>query len=541
MPRRGASPAAPRRAGPLEHRLGQFLDKERHTVGLGDDLRRHLGGQRPAGDKLGQGLDLGGCQAIERDAGDVREAGPGRLVFRPEGEDRQYRQGADALDRQIEHFERGRIRPMGVFEQHQYRFLPRQCFELVEQGCQGQAALLGRAQCERRIAVAGRDRQQRGEERRGLGNARRRQYGFELVELRLRRVLGGKAGGTPQLHDKRVQDAVAVIGRALITQPRVRLVRGLGGELSAEPRLADAGLAREQDDLAGAGPGPAQAVAQQGALRRPPDEVGEPAARRLEPALGHGDAFDREGFDRLGKALCCLPAEIGEPEQVADEAAGVAGDDDLPGLRKRLQARRKVGGLADHRLLPRRAFADQIADHDKPGGNADTDGERLRSTGLQAPHRRCYFQPRPHRPLGIVLMRPRIAEIGQHPVAHEFGDKAVVARDDAGNGVLIGADLLAQFLGVEPGRHGGRADEIAEHHRQLPPLGLATDDNGTRGDRRWRFSSAKSGNGFEQSPAMATQHHPEILQILRGEFRQRLPVNLVFAKRGFVALETETS
>ena len=43
-------------------------------------------------------------------------------------------------------------------------------------------------------------------------------------------------------------------------------------------------------------------------------------------------------------------------------------------------------------------------------------------------------------------MRPQIAEIDQHPVAHELGDKAVVARDDAGNGVLIGADLLAQFL-----------------------------------------------------------------------------------------------
>ena len=84
-----------------------------------------------AGDMLGQGRGLGGCQAVERDAGDVREAGPGRLVFRPEGEERQYRQGADALDRQIEHFERGRIRSVGVLEQHQYRLLPGQCFELV--------------------------------------------------------------------------------------------------------------------------------------------------------------------------------------------------------------------------------------------------------------------------------------------------------------------------------------------------------------------------------------------------------------------------
>ena len=173
------------------------------------------------------------------------------------------------------------------------------------------------------------------------------------------------------------------------------------------------------------------------------------ASKRLSVTA---DAFDREGLDRLGEALQRLPAEVAQPEQVADQAAGGAGEDDLPGFRKSLQARREVGGLADHRLLLRRAHADQIADDDKPGGNADADGEPLRSTGLQARHRRFYLQPRPHRPLGVVLMRPRIAEIGQHPVAHEFGDKAVIARDDAGNGVLIGADLLAQFLGVEPHR-----------------------------------------------------------------------------------------
>jgi hypothetical protein len=40
--------------------------RERHPVGLGDDLRRHFGRQRPAGDMLGQGLDLDGCQAVER-------------------------------------------------------------------------------------------------------------------------------------------------------------------------------------------------------------------------------------------------------------------------------------------------------------------------------------------------------------------------------------------------------------------------------------------------------------------------------------------
>jgi len=114
-------------------------------------------------------------------------------------------------------------------------------------------------------------------------------------------------------------------------------------------------LAGEQDDLAGAGPGRAQAVAQQGALRRPADEVGKPAARRLEAALRHSDAFHREGFDRLGEALCRLAPEVAQPEQVADQAAGGAGEDDLPGFRQSLQARGEVGGLARDRLLLRRA------------------------------------------------------------------------------------------------------------------------------------------------------------------------------------------
>jgi hypothetical protein len=86
-----------------------------------------------------------------------------------------------------------------------------------------------------------------------------------------------------------------------------------------------------------------------------------------------------------------LPAEVAQPEQVADQAAGGAGEDNLSGFGKSLQACREVGGLADHRLLLRRALADQIADDDKSGSNADADGERLRPTGHQACHSRLYL------------------------------------------------------------------------------------------------------------------------------------------------------
>jgi hypothetical protein len=47
------------------------------------------------------------------------------------------------------------------------------------------------------------------------------------------------------------------------------------------------------------------------------------------------------------------------------------------------------------------------------------------------------------------------------------------AADCVGYAAVIVADDLAQILGIIAGRQWCRADQIAEHHRQLPPLGLA--------------------------------------------------------------------
>jgi len=37
---------------------------------------------------------------------------------------------------------------------------------------------------------------------------------------------------------------------------------------------------------------------------------------------------------------------------------------------------------------------------------------------------------------------------------------------------MVGADYLAHILGVEPDRQCGRADHVAQHDRQLTPLGI---------------------------------------------------------------------
>ena len=60
------------------------------------------------------------------------------------------------------------------------------------------------------------------------------------------------------------------------------------------------------------------------------------------------------------------------------------------------------------------------------------------------------LQSRSHRAFGVVLVGPRIAEIGEHAVAHVLGDEATVAFDQFGATAVIGADDLPQLLGIEP-------------------------------------------------------------------------------------------
>ena len=115
-------------------------------------------------------------------------------------------------------------------------------------------------------------------------------------------------------------------------------------------------------------------------------------------------------------------------------------------------------------------------------------------------------RPALHRALGVVLMGLRIAEIGEHAVAHVFGDEAAVAlRSTSAQHVVIGRDDLSHVLGVEPRRQRGRADEVAEHHRELAALGRV---GGCRTGRRCRWSrigmhSGQTCNRLEQSLAMA--------------------------------------
>ena len=82
------------------------------------------------------------------------------------------------------------------------------------------------------------------------------------------------------------------------------------------------------------------------------------------------------------------------------------------------------------------------------------------------------------------LVTPLVGEcptVVEHPLALRLrsraalnpvlGDESTVALDQLHAAPMIGSNDAPQILGVELGRKCGRAHEIAEHDRELPPIG----------------------------------------------------------------------
>src|SRR5215472_7510802 len=98
-------------------------------------------------------------------------------------------------------------------------------------------------------------------------------------------------------------------------------------------------------------------------------------------------------------------------------------------------------------------------------------------------------------------MRSRIAEIDENTVAHVFRDKAVERVDSVGDHATIGGDDLTQIFGIEPRGELCRSDQVAEHYRQLPPLGGVGYDRRNLG-QRLRRRRPELGDSLEHDFAM---------------------------------------
>src|SRR5919199_2908975 len=119
-----------------------------------------------------------------------------------------------------------------------------------------------------------------------------------------------------------------------------------------EPGLADAGLARDEDDTAFAVPCLPPAPEQQFDFLFAADQRGQSGrTQRLEPALDLSLAENLSDPDGSGQALEVNETQIAEIEQVACELARERVDHDATWLCEGLQPGREVGRLADDPVL----------------------------------------------------------------------------------------------------------------------------------------------------------------------------------------------
>src|SRR5262249_29506900 len=76
-----------------------------------------------------------------------------------------------------------------------------------------------------------------------------REQRLQLVEALLGCIVRLETRRSLQLSDDRTKRAVGMVGRALITQPRIPLAADAFGERLRKARLADSRLSRDQHDL----------------------------------------------------------------------------------------------------------------------------------------------------------------------------------------------------------------------------------------------------------------------------------------------------
>ena len=159
---------------------------------------------------------------------------------------------------------------------------------------------------------------------------------------------------------------------------------------------------------------------------------------------------------------------------------------------------------------------------------------------LSRAHRCDQLQPRPHRPLGVVLMGLRVAEIHEDAVAHVFRHEAAEAAHGLGDAFLIGRNDLAQVLGVHARGERRRTDQVREHHRDLAALGsIVRLRFNQRRLRQNRSGAGKLSNRFQQLLAMAERHDADVLEIVVGQPAQQLDVDVVGTEHLGILGETD--
>ncbi len=256
----------------------------------------------------------------------------------------------------------------------------------------------------------------------------------------------------------------------------MRARRQTGDERADQPRFADAGFAGEEHRPPSAEPRLCPALAESRELRLAIDQRrGVRADVERDGGTDRLLALDPQHLDGLVDPGQPVPAQRARHEHAVQQAVRGFADHDRIRPSECLQAGGNIGSPADRPQLVAAAVEADLAGDDEAGMDTDADlqwqGQRPRPAGTQRGDGGHDLQGRPYRAQRVVLVRGRVAEIGQNTVAHVVGDGAAIAGEGGGAARAVALQHLAHILGVEPVAQGGRAAQVAEQQGELAPLG----------------------------------------------------------------------
>ena len=231
-----------------------------------------------------------------------------------------------------------------------------------------------------------------------------------------------------------------------------------------KPRLADAGLAADMENMAAASADGRRQHALE--LLDLGDAADERAARRRLRRKSR----QPPDKNRRGETL-----DLGLTERLAEAAIGDGALDSLrdqglarPGERD--EPRGEVHAVAEHRVVGRAHTGEAAGDH-LAAGDADMRVQRTRRAFARACELGVDVERGARRPERIVVMRHRRPEQRHNGVADVLVDRAAVADDDAVDERREARHEVAHLLGIERLRKRREVAEVGEQDRHLPTFG----------------------------------------------------------------------
>ncbi len=430
-----------------------------------------------AGEVAQQLLGVRMSQRLERERVVVRRAGPGRLVFGPEVDDRQRLRALDRADQFAQQHLARLVDPVQVLDDGDDRVAASgRPDQLADDPAQRPVARLGAQLGE---GVVGVGHAEEVEEQRQVvgegGVEQQRPAGDLLAHDPLRVAVGDAEVGAQHLQHRHEGD-LAAVRLGLAFEDLDPLGPGAFGELVAEPALADPRFGDDADRGALAGLGAVQRPRQHRHLLVAADEAGEAAlAREVEPRASRADARQLEDAHRPARALDLELAQVGELEEAARQLRRRFGQVGLARLGQRLHPLRQADRVADRGVVTAALAADRPGD-DLAGVDPDPHREvepvlaaqlrRVLGDVVEHPQRREAGAP------GVVLVGDRGAEDGHDPVAGEFVDGALEAAHLVGEDREEALHDPAPLLRVVLLGQVHRALDVGEEHRDLLALAV---------------------------------------------------------------------